>query len=237
MRAADGRSGRLSPHGRVALGGAARGQRPAGEDAARAARRRHEEFRPPQAPRRAASTRRGPAPLVVFVGKLIVSKGVDLLLAAWPLVSAAHPDARLQIAGYGEYEEGLRAAAGGARTEATSMTPGRLRGCGWGLEGGRRSRCRSSPRSSPIRRPATSRPPAARPARSSSSAGWSTTRWPSCCREAEALVMPSTFPEAFGMVAARLRPAGRCRSPPATRGCGRSRGSWPPALPAGGRAR
>ncbi len=34
-------------------------------------------------------------PLVVFVGKLIVSKGVDLLLAAWPLVHAAHPDARL----------------------------------------------------------------------------------------------------------------------------------------------
>ncbi len=47
-------------------------------------------------------------PLVVFVGKLIVSKGVDLLLAAWPLVHAAHPDARLRIAGFGEYEDGLR---------------------------------------------------------------------------------------------------------------------------------
>jgi glycosyltransferase involved in cell wall biosynthesis len=33
--------------------------------------------------------------LVVFVGKLIVSKGVDLLLAAWPLVHAKHPGVRL----------------------------------------------------------------------------------------------------------------------------------------------
>ena len=38
----------------------------------------------PRTPARSA----GP---VVFVGKLIVSKGVDLLLAAWPLVAAAHP--------------------------------------------------------------------------------------------------------------------------------------------------
>ena len=45
---------------------------------------------------------------IVFVGKLIVSKGVDLLIAAWPLVRAEHPGAMLQIAGsYGEYEKGL----------------------------------------------------------------------------------------------------------------------------------
>src|ERR1700712_3610433 len=50
----------------------------------------------------------GRDPLVVFVGKLIVSKGVDLLLAAWPLVHAKHPRVRLQVAGYGAYEDGLR---------------------------------------------------------------------------------------------------------------------------------
>src|SRR4051794_23113910 len=44
--------------------------------------------------------------LVVFVGKLIVSKGVDLLLAAWPLVRARHPGVRLQVAGFGAYEDG-----------------------------------------------------------------------------------------------------------------------------------
>ena len=38
---------------------------------------------------------------VIYVGKLIVSKGVDLLLAAWPLVHRVHPDARLLIVGFG----------------------------------------------------------------------------------------------------------------------------------------
>jgi glycosyltransferase involved in cell wall biosynthesis len=46
-------------------------------------------------------------PIVAYVGKLIVSKGVDLLLAAWPLVTAAVPDARLVIVGFGTYREGL----------------------------------------------------------------------------------------------------------------------------------
>ncbi|MBI5103409.1 MAG: glycosyltransferase, partial [Solirubrobacterales bacterium] len=42
---------------------------------------------------------------VAFVGKLIVSKGVDLLAAAWPLVLAQVPDARLVIVGFGAYRE------------------------------------------------------------------------------------------------------------------------------------
>ena len=57
---------------------------------------------------RGQDPRSGGPSLVVFVGKLIVSKGVDLLLAAWPLVRARHPEAKLVIAGYGEYEDGLR---------------------------------------------------------------------------------------------------------------------------------
>ncbi len=43
--------------------------------------------------------------LVAFVGKLIVSKGVDLLAAAWPLVLAAVPHARLLVVGFGAYRE------------------------------------------------------------------------------------------------------------------------------------
>ncbi|HTR72553.1 MAG TPA: glycosyltransferase [Solirubrobacteraceae bacterium] len=43
--------------------------------------------------------------LVAFVGKLIVSKGIDLLLAAWPLVLAEAPDARLLVVGFGAYRE------------------------------------------------------------------------------------------------------------------------------------
>ena len=76
----------------------------------RACGRRPGSGRPASTPR--SSGRVGAAgarqPLVAFVGKLIVSKGVDLLLAAWPLVRAEHPDARLEIAGFGEYEDGLR---------------------------------------------------------------------------------------------------------------------------------
>ena len=47
------------------------------------------------------------SPIVCFVGKLIVSKGIDLLLAAWPLVLMREPDARLMIVGFGTYREGL----------------------------------------------------------------------------------------------------------------------------------
>ncbi len=49
----------------------------------------------------------GTGVLVAFVGKLIVSKGVDLLIAAWPLVLRSVPDARLAIIGFGAYRSGL----------------------------------------------------------------------------------------------------------------------------------
>ena len=46
-------------------------------------------------------------PVVGYLGKLIVSKGVDLLVAAWPLVGAAVPDARLCMVGFGTFRPGL----------------------------------------------------------------------------------------------------------------------------------
>ena len=45
--------------------------------------------------------------LVVFVGKLIASKGVELLLAAWPLVLAREPRARLLVVGFGAFRPEL----------------------------------------------------------------------------------------------------------------------------------
>ena len=45
--------------------------------------------------------------VVVFVGKLIGSKGVELLLAAWPLVLERVPDARLLVVGFGAFRPGL----------------------------------------------------------------------------------------------------------------------------------
>lgn len=50
--------------------------------------------------------------LVVYVGKLIVSKGIDLLLAAWPLVLEQIPRARLVVVGFGAYREGLERLCG-----------------------------------------------------------------------------------------------------------------------------
>ena len=75
-------------------------------------------------------------PRVIFVGKLIVSKGVDLLLAAWPLVVREHPGARLLMVGFGEYADGARAALGRARLRRSRRRPRgrppRLGARGWG---------------------------------------------------------------------------------------------------------
>ncbi|MGI8585728.1 MAG: glycosyltransferase, partial [Thermoleophilaceae bacterium] len=46
-------------------------------------------------------------PIIAYVGKLIVSKGIDLLLAAWPIVVARAPAARLCVVGFGTYRGGL----------------------------------------------------------------------------------------------------------------------------------
>jgi glycosyltransferase involved in cell wall biosynthesis len=43
--------------------------------------------------------------LVSFVGKLIVSKGIDLLLCSWPLLLSEVPTARLAVIGFGAYAD------------------------------------------------------------------------------------------------------------------------------------
>jgi glycosyltransferase involved in cell wall biosynthesis len=147
------------------------------------------------------------AGLVVFVGKLIVSKGVDLLLAAWPLVRARHPDARLALAGYGEYEDGLLRLLGaldrGDLDDARAV--GRL---GRGLEGGEEEPL-------PILSAFLDDPPDgyAEDARGLSSSVELLGRLEhsevaALLPRADALVMPSTFPEAFGMVAVEAAACG-----------------------------
>lgn len=42
-------------------------------------------------------------PWVAYVGKLLRNKGVDLLAAAWPLVLSAVPGARLMVVGFGDW--------------------------------------------------------------------------------------------------------------------------------------
>ncbi|HEY7952983.1 MAG TPA: glycosyltransferase family 4 protein [Solirubrobacteraceae bacterium] len=102
--------------------------------------------------------------LVVFVGKLIANKGVDLLLAAWPLVCAREPAARLVVVGFGAERERFLAVAAALdeRVSERVIFTGRL------------------------------------------DHEELTELLPAC----EALVVPSIFPEAFGMVAAEAAACG-----------------------------
>jgi glycosyltransferase involved in cell wall biosynthesis len=146
-------------------------------------------------------------PQIVFVGKYIVSKGIDLLLAAWPLVRASHPEAVLKVAGWGAYEEGMRRLLG-------ALDSGDLDGArevarlGRGLEGGEEKPL-------PILSEFFAEPPAgyvdaARDIAASVDliGRLEHEEVARMLPGAEALVMPSTFPEAFGMVAAEAAACG-----------------------------
>jgi glycosyltransferase involved in cell wall biosynthesis len=146
-------------------------------------------------------------PIVSYVGKLLVSKGVDLLLAAWPLVWRAVPDARLVVVGFGTYREGLdrlvRALSSGDVDDARSVA--RL---GRELEGGEHGELRY------LAGFLDSLPggylEAAAPAFSRVhftgrlEHGDLPDLLPSCLAQ----VVPSTFPEAFGMVAVEAAACG-----------------------------
>src|SRR4051794_29871891 len=148
--------------------------------------------------------------IVAFVGKLIVSKGVDLLVAAWPLVLARDPEARLVVVGFGAYREGLEALqaalAAGDMDRAVEIAE-----AGWELEGGPRA---------PLRHLlAFLRSDVARSEDYRAAAALLDERVAWCGRlehdelaellpACRAQVVSSTFPEAFGMVAAEAAAAG-----------------------------
>jgi glycosyltransferase involved in cell wall biosynthesis len=139
---------------------------------------------------------------VVFVGKLIDTKGVDLLLTAWPVVLAANPGARLLIAGFGEGRDRIErfsaALAAGDLPAARELAAGSTGEQEWKMT-----------------LAFLAQPPGdyARLARVAAGTVTFAGRLehdevgrlvPAC----DALVMPSTFPEAFGMVAAEAAAAG-----------------------------
>ena len=175
---------------------------------------------------------------MIFVGKLIVSKGVDLLLAAWPLVHRGHPSARLLIVGFGalapalqRVSEGLarggpRAAARARRARPRRSRTARTSGCGCsppflerlpdGYEDAARGAAGSVEFAGRLEHDEVAVPVSA----------------------SDALVFPSTFPEAFGMVAAEAavrrraarlgRALGRRRGQPGARrrAAGRGQATW-----------
>jgi glycosyltransferase involved in cell wall biosynthesis len=138
--------------------------------------------------------------LVVFVGKLIASKGVELLLAAWPLVLAREPRARLLVVGFGAFRAGLEGLAGAlARGDRTAVQTLR------------------SEHDDEL-------PHLAAFLETADESYWAAARgmteriaWagrldhselPDVLPAAEAMAVPSTFPEAFGMVAAEAAACG-----------------------------
>jgi glycosyltransferase involved in cell wall biosynthesis len=140
--------------------------------------------------------------LVVFVGKLIGSKGVELLLAAWPLVLAAEPRARLLIVGFGGFRAGVeglaRDLAGGdldaaraLRAESGAELP-HLAAFLDGLADSERYRAAARGMTDRI--------------------AWAGrldhAELTDVLPAAEAMAVPSTFPEAFGMVAAEAAACG-----------------------------
>jgi glycosyltransferase involved in cell wall biosynthesis len=146
-------------------------------------------------------------PRIVFVGKLIVSKGIDLLLAAWPLVHADHPGAHLLVTGFGAFDEAAQelvaALADGNVARAREMAA-----AGRGLEGGPAGAL-------PILTKFLEDPPpgylkASGPAAEALafSGRLDHDEVAELLPFAEALVMPSTFPEAFGMVAVEAAACG-----------------------------
>jgi glycosyltransferase involved in cell wall biosynthesis len=151
--------------------------------------------------------------LVAYVGKLIVSKGVDLLIASWPLVLEHVPRARLVVVGFGAYREGLERLS--AALLAGELEQAReIARAGRALEG-------EPTRSPPLRHLL---------AFLDSLQGEERERYlAAACRldeqvlfsgrldheelaellpACEAVVVPSTFPEAFGMVAAEAAACG-----------------------------
>ena len=146
-------------------------------------------------------------PRVIFVGKLIVSKGVDLLLAAWPLIHANHPGARLLIVGFGALEAVLRGIWDGL--ERGDLGPiGELAERGRGLEEGEDERL-SMLTTFLAELPDDYSDSARAAARSVAFAGrLEHDEVATPVAASDALVFPSTFPEAFGMVAAEAAAAG-----------------------------
>jgi glycosyltransferase involved in cell wall biosynthesis len=145
--------------------------------------------------------------IVSFVGKLIVSKGVDLLVAAWPLVVAQVPEARLVVVGFGTYREALgRFVEALRRRDVEDLRDIAARGRQ--LEGGPPGELKHlNAFLDRVDGDWLEAAPAAAD-RIHFTGRLEHDDLPALLPACEAQVMPSTFPEAFGMVAAEAAACG-----------------------------
>ena len=152
---------------------------------------------------------------VLFVGKLLVSKGVDLLAAAWPLIhrertAAGSTAPRILFIGFGAFEEGLRTlidALGRGDLDAARQVAAR----GRGLEGSEDAPLAIL--SGFLADPPEGYADAARGAAASMLIGGRLEHdeVADVMPAAHTFAMPSTWPEAFGMVPAE---SAACGVPP-----------------------
>jgi glycosyltransferase involved in cell wall biosynthesis len=178
--------------------------------------------------------------LVAFVGKLIVSKGVDLLAAAWPLVLASVPDAKLVVVGFGAYRDALERllaalAAGDLETVRALAAEGRA------AEGGPHAPLMLLEAFLDDLQGAPDRElylEAARrlPERVVLTGRLEHAELAPLLGASEAQVVPSTFPEAFGMVAVEAAACGALPVVADHSGLGEVRAILAGAVPVGARA-
>ena len=152
---------------------------------------------------------------VLFVGKLLISKGVDLLAAAWPLIHCRRVEAgadspRILFVGFGGFESGLReliAALDAGELDAALEVAAR----GRGYEG-------DADAPLPILTGFLENPPEGYPEAARAAAGTMLIggrlehgEVADVMPAADTFAMPSTWPEAFGMVPAE---SAACGVPP-----------------------
>jgi glycosyltransferase involved in cell wall biosynthesis len=152
--------------------------------------------------------------LIAFVGKLIVSKGVDLLLTAFPLVLESASDARLVVVGFGAFRGALEELVA-ALAAGDLKRVGEIAASGRELEGGPRAPLRyvqafldRLEADSTGRRERYLAAAATLAERVVFTGRLAHEELADLLPACEAEVVPSTFPEAFGMVAAEAAACG-----------------------------
>lgn len=170
--------------------------------------------------------------IVSYLGKLIVSKGVDLLLAAWPVVVGRVPDARLLVVGFGTYREALDHFVDALR-RADVEELREIAARGRELEGGPAGELRylSAFLDTVDEDWLRDAPTAAE--RIHFTGGLEHDDLPDLLPAVEAQVMPSTFPESFGMVAAEAAACGALPLSANHSGMAEVTATLAPALPEG----
>lgn len=183
--------------------------------------------------RAAAAAEAGP--LILFVGKLLIAKGLDLLALAWPLVLQQVPEAQLAIVGFGAFGTGAEQLTSALEHGDLAAVHGLVR-VGRAAEGGEPGEL--SYASAFLEELSSSGDHVeyleeARRVRDTIvfTGRLEHDELPSLLAAGEALVVPSTFPEAFGMVGVEAAACGLLPISAVHSGLAEVTRSLAPALP------